>query len=483
MNNPRAFIEQRRVEPGHRKVSERITDYDEINIPLPEDLLKDQAMRCMDCGIPFCHGLGCPVHNRMPEFNELIYNGNWKEACKNLHSTNNFPEITGRICPAPCEAACTLNMDTSSGIADRIGPQPVLIKHIELQIVERGFVEGWVKPQVAPIKTNKRIAVVGSGPAGLAAAQQLARAGHDVVVFEKALAIGGLLRYGIPDFKLDKGIIDRRLEQMSAEGVEFQTGVIIGEDISAKYLQRQFDAICLTMGAGVPRNLNVTGRGLENIHFAMDYLTQQNRINAGEDIADQRRISARGKNVVVIGGGDTGSDCVGTAIRQGAKKVHQFEIMPKPPKGTNSQTPWPLWPNILRTSTSQEEGCERRWCVKTKSFAGVGIKVATVKGCEVQWTQSNGKWDMADVPGSDFSIPTDLVLLAMGFEHVTHSGLVESLALDLDSRGNTSVDNFHTSTEGVFSAGDMVSGPSLVVRAIAAGRDLAGAVDNWLARV
>ena len=471
MGKPTGFTEYRREEPPHRTVAERIRDYSEIGLPLPEDALGRQAARCMDCGIPFCHGLGCPLQNRIPEFNDLVYRGRWREACENLHVSNNFPEITGRLCPAPCEAACTLN----------INREPVLIRQIELEVAERGFAEGWIKPQPAARKSGRRVAVVGSGPAGLAAAQQLARSGHDVVVFERDNNIGGLLRYGIPDFKLDKRIIDRRIEQMRAEGVDFQTGVTIGEDISPKYLRHRFDAVLLAIGASQPRDLLVPGRGLENIHFAMEYLSQQNRVNAGEALGEAQRIDARGGTVAVIGGGDTGSDCVGTARRQGAKEIYQFEILPKPPQNANPQTPWPLWQQILRTSTSQEEGCIRRWSVLTRRFTGIGVRVSQLHGCEVQWSQASGRWEMKEIPGTEFTLDVDLVLLALGFTHVMHDHLVEKLGLKLDAKGNLAADpDYRTSDPGIFAAGDSVWGASLVVRAIAAGRGAAASIDRWL---
>ncbi len=471
MGKPTGFIEYDRKNVTYRPLDQRVKDYDEVAVPHTQEELVQQAARCMDCGIPFCHAAGCPLGNLIPEFNDLVYADKWQEACQVLHSTNNFPEFTGRVCPAPCEAACTLNMNDD----------PVLICHIEYQIVERGFAEGWVKPMPARIQTGKRIAVVGSGPAGLAAAQQLTRAGHGVVVFEKSDKIGGLLRYGIPDFKLQKQSIDRRMEQMSAEGVQFQTSVDVGVDVSAKYLRQQFDAICLTMGAGVARDLPVEGRELEGIHFAMDYLAQQNAANSGLQIPASQRINAKDDVVVVIGGGDTGSDCVGTARRQGAKEVHQFEILPKPPEDCNPETPWPDWPRILRTSSSHKEGCQRRWCVMTKRFSGREGKLEQLHGVEVEWTSEDGHWKMAEVAGTEFSVKTGLVLLAMGFVHVEHSGIVTSLDLKRDPRGNIMTDsNCQTSQADVFCAGDAASGASLVVRAVKSGRNAAAAIDRWL---
>ena len=398
----------------------------------------------MDCGIPFCHGAGCPLKNNIPELNELVYKGKWQQACELLHSTNNFPEITGRVCPAPCETACTLS----------INDEPVLIRHIEFQIVERGFREGWIKPLPARQKTGKKVAVVGSGPAGLAVAQQLARAGHQVVVFEKNQRIGGLLRYGIPDFKLTKSIIDRRTELMAAEGVEFQTGVNVGEDISAPYLKSRFDCICLAMGAGQPRDLNIPGRGYENILFALDYLKAQNKLCTSESAGEPSFITTKNKVVVVIGGGDTGSDCVGTARRQGAKEIYQIEILPKPPETPPPDTPWPQWPRIMRTSSSHEEGCQRQWAVLTKKFSGVETRVTQLECCQVEWTRKNGSWKLNELEGTDFTIKADVVLLALGFLHVTHSGLVEKLGLKLDGSGNVAVDNYQTSEPWVFAAGD-----------------------------
>jgi glutamate synthase (NADPH/NADH) small chain len=473
MAKTKGFIDYKRQPVGYRPVQERVQDYREIEIPLTPDAIKEQAARCADCGIPFCHGSGCPLGNRIPEFNELVYLGRWKEASDNLHSTNNFPEITGRVCPAPCETACTLS----------VNDQPVLIRHIEYQIVERGFQEGWIVPLVPKVKTDKTAAVIGSGPAGLAAAQQLARAGHRVTVFEKDNRPGGLLRYGIPDFKLDKSIIDRRIEQMKQEGVEFQTGVTVGVDLSASYLCKRFNAVCLTMGAGQPRDLNITGRGYENILFAMDFLKQQNKIVSGESGDAYNRYSAQGKNVVVIGGGDTGSDCVGTARRQGAKSITQLEILPKPPSSRPDDTPWPMWPRTMRTSSSHEEGCDRRWSVLTKQFTGMEVRVSQIQCVNVEWFQKDGQWKFNEVPGSDFNLSADLVLLAMGFVHVEHGPLIHDLNLDLDPKGNISINNFQTSRPGVFAAGDSAAGASLVVRAIDAGRKAAEKIDRYLQTV
>jgi len=470
MGEIKGFLKYSRTEAGHRPIEERIHDFKELELGLSPDQLRQQAARCMDCGIPFCHAVGCPLGNRIPEFNELIYQGRWRMACQMLHSTNNFPEVTGRVCPAPCETACTL----------AVNDEPVLIRHIELQIVERGFKEGWIKPLIPEHKTSKRVAVIGSGPAGLAVAQQLARAGHDVTVFEKDDKIGGMLRYGIPDFKLAKSIIDRRLGQLAAEGVEFQSGVTVGADISARYLQKMFDCVCMTIGAGRPRDLAIQGRGYDNIVFAMDYLTVQNKLCSGEPINDAQIVTAKDKVVVVIGGGDTGSDCVGTARRQGAKEIHQLEILPKPPDSRPDDTPWPMWPRIMRTSSSHEEGCDRRWSVITKRFLGIETKVSALQGCEVEWKKNREGWKLKEVKGTEFTLKADLVLLAMGFLHAQHEGLVNDLGLKLDDNGNVEVDNFQTSRPWVFAAGDSVTGASLVVRAIEGGRRAAAAIDKWL---
>ncbi|MBC8379500.1 MAG: glutamate synthase subunit beta [Planctomycetes bacterium] len=470
MAKTKGFLEYKRQKVGYRPVENRVKDFQEIEIPLTPEAIKEQAARCIDCGIPFCHGSGCPVFNLIPEFNEMIYRGQWQEACENLHSTNNFPEITGRICPAPCETACTL----------AINDDPVLIRHIEHQIVERGFKEGWIVPIIARQKTGKRVAVIGSGPAGLAAAQQLVRAGHDVVVFEKDEQAGGLLRYGIPDFKLEKSVIDRRLEQLKQEGVKFQMGLNVGVDISKHYLEKMFDCVCLTMGAGQPRDLMVSGRGYDNIFFAMDFLTMQNRLNSSESVNQDKLISARDKDVVVIGGGDTGSDCVGTARRQGAKSITQLEILPKPPQDRPQDTPWPMWPRTMRTSSSQEEGCERQWGVMTKRISGVGTRVSKLQCCRVEWEKKGERWEMREIDNSEFELKADLVLLSMGFVHVAHEGLIETMQIKLDQRGNVQVNNYQTSEPWVFAAGDTTSGASLVVRAIDAGRKAADAIDQYL---
>lgn len=473
MAKPTGFLEFDREDPPHRSVEDRVRDFREIEDLLPESRLNRQAARCMDCGIPFCHAYGCPVKNRIPDWNDMVHRSQWRRALDLLHATCNLPEITGRVCPAPCETACTLAINLPA----------VTIRHIELQIVEHGWREGWIRPEKPDYRTGKRVAVIGSGPAGLPAAQQLARRGHDVVVFEKADRIGGLLRYGIPDFKLEKWVIDRRLEQMREEGVVFETGVNAGVDVSAGYLRRTFDAIVLATGATVARDLPIPGRELAGIHFAMDFLTGQNRANAGDLIPAGERISAAGKHVVVVGGGDTGSDCIGTSRRQGAASITQIELLPQPPENRAPRNPWPLWPVVLRTSSSQEEGCERLWSVQTRAFSGEGGRVRKLECVKLAWSEPDaaGRRTFREIPGSEFDLPADLVLLAMGFVHVEHGPLVRDLGVSTDPRGDLVVDGtLQTSVPGVFGAGDSVAGASLVVRAIDLGRRAAEGVDRYL---
>ncbi|HRZ24715.1 MAG TPA: glutamate synthase subunit beta [Candidatus Contendobacter sp.] len=470
MGKPTGFLEITRHEHGYAPVAERVVHFRDFVVPLPESGVREQAARCMDCGIPYCHR-GCPVHNIIPDWNDLVYRGNWREALEVLHSTNNFPEFTGRICPAPCEASCTLNFNS----------QPVTIKDIECAIIDKGWAEGWVQPQIAAHRTGKRVAVIGSGPSGLACAQQLARAGHAVVVFEKNDRIGGLLRYGIPDFKLETWLIDRRLAQMRAEGVEFRPNSHVGVDLPARMLLTEFDAVVLAGGSEQPRDLNAPGRELCGIHFAMDFLTQQNRRVAGQKIAGDE-ILATDKDVIVIGGGDTGSDCVGTSIRQGARSVTQLEILPKPPQHENKLLTWPNWPLKLRTSTSHEEGCERDWAVTTKQFIGQDGQVTAMQVARLEWRDSNGRQTMVEIPDSAFEIEADLVLLAMGFVHPVHAGMLAELGVALDPRGNIRAGetDYQTSVNKIFTAGDMRRGQSLVVWAIREGRQCARAVDEYL---
>jgi len=470
MGKPTGFKEFERENLTYAPVAERVVHFKEFS-KLPEDL-STQGSRCMDCGIPFCHN-GCPVHNIIPDWNDLVYKNQWQEALDVLHSTNNFPEFTGRICPAPCEEACTVNL-----IGDA-----VTIKNIELAIIEKGFEEGWVIPQIAEHKTGKKVAIVGSGPAGMACAQQLARVGHDVVLFEKENRIGGLMRYGIPNFKFDKAVIDRRMEQMQAEGVEFRVNQHIGVDIPAKSLLKDFDAVVLTGGAEAPRDLPIEGRKLDGIYFAMELLTKQTKRVLGDDIPESEFISAKDKHVVVIGGGDTGSDCIGTSNRHGAASVTQIEIMPAPPETPNKLVTWPNWPMRMRTSTSQDEGCERDFAITTKRFNGENAKVTSIDCVRVDWSQNdNGQWNMTEIKGSEFTLKADLVFLAMGFLHPVHTGMIEELAVEKDARGNIAANtaDYQTSLDKVFSAGDMRSGQSLVVRAINEGRQAAASVDEFL---
>jgi glutamate synthase (NADPH/NADH) small chain len=457
------FLEIERQDRSYEPASDRVRHFKEFIIPPSDADITRQAARCMDCGIPYCH-TGCPVNNQIPDWNDLVYQANWIEAAQNLHSTNNFPEVTGRICPAPCEAACTLN----------IIDEPVTIKSIECAIADRAFEEGWVKPLPPEKKTGKRVAVIGSGPAGLAAAQQLARAGHDVHVYEKHAQPGGLLRYGIPDFKMEKYIIERRAAQMEAEGVTFHCNVHVGKDIRIQKIERDYDAVLLAGGAEHPRDLAVPGRELDGIHFAMNYLPQQNRRVSGEPLGDVEPILAEGKNVVVIGGGDTGSDCIGTAFRQGATSVTQLEIMPQPPDKENKALTWPHWPLKLRTSSSQAEGAARDFSVATNRFLGNG------KVEQLECIRLDGQ--MKPVPGSEFLIPADLVFLAMGFLHPVQEGMVKDLGVDLDQRGNVKANelSYHTSRSKVFAAGDMRRGQSLVVWAIREGLQAAHSIDKFL---
>ncbi|WP_374567242.1 glutamate synthase subunit beta [Ideonella sp.] len=480
MGKVTGFLEYERVEEGYAPVPQRLKHYKEFVIGLAADQAKVQGARCMDCGTPFCNN-GCPVNNVIPDFNDLVYRGDWKNAITVLHSTNNFPEFTGRICPAPCEAACTLN----------VNDDPVGIKSIEHAIIDRAWQEGWVKPQPAAVKTGKKVAVVGSGPAGLAAAQQLARAGHAVTVFEKNDRAGGLLRYGIPDFKMEKSHIDRRVAQMEAEGVVFRTGVMVGElpkgskvtnwaksSVTADELKAEFDAVLLAGGAEASRDLPVPGRDLDGVHFAMEFLPQQNKINAGDKLKGQ--IRADGKHVIVIGGGDTGSDCVGTSNRHGAASVTQFELMPMPPETEDKPLTWPYWPYKLRSSSSHEEGCQREFAIATKEFVGEKGKLTGLKTVRVEW--KGGK--MTEVPGSEQLLKADLALLAMGFVSPV-APVIEAFGVELDMRGNAkagtdAANGYKTNVDKVFAAGDMRRGQSLVVWAIREGRQAARAVDEFL---
>jgi glutamate synthase (NADPH/NADH) small chain len=471
MGKVTGFIEIARKKPPMRPVGERIHDWKEVYLPYPIEPLRDQAARCMDCGIPFCH-TGCPLGNLIPDWNDLVYRDRWKAAIDRLHATNNFPEFTGRLCPAPCEGACVLGINND----------PVTIKAVEVSIVDRAFDEGWVTARPPEVRTGRRIAVVGSGPAGLAAAAQLNRAGHTVTVFERADRIGGLLRYGIPEFKLEKQFLDRRLELMRDEGVEFRVNANVGVNISAEQLKVQYDAVVLAGGSTRPRDLPLPGRDLKGIHFAMEYLTLQNRRNEGEDIADDEFITAHDKHVIIIGGGDTGADCLGTSHRQGALSVHQLELLPRPPENRASGNPWPQWPNIFRVSSAHEEGGERLYSIATKQFTGTKDgRVKTLHAHKVEMVAAGGRVDFRPIPGSEFELDADLVLLAMGFVGPETQGMLQKLGVRMTDRGNVWRDErWMTSVPGVFTCGDMQRGQSLIVWAIAEGRSCARGVDEYL---
>ena len=463
MGNPKAFINIPRKNAGYRPINERIYDFGEVEQTLNREDRKLQASRCMDCGIPFCHW-ACPLGNKMPEWQDLIYKGHWKEGIEILHETNNFPDFTGRICPAPCEKSCVLALHDA----------PVTIRENEAAVTEVAFIEGMIKACPPKTRTGKKIAVIGSGPAGLAAAQQLNRKGHLVTIFEKDNALGGLMRYGIPNFKLNKNIIDRRLAQLLEEGIEFKPNTEVGKDIAGKQILKDFDAVCVAIGAGHPRDITPEGRDLKGIHFAMEFLSQQNQVIMGENVDESTLISAKDKHVLVIGGGDTGSDCVGTSIRQGAAKVTQIEIMPMPPADKNPDTPWPYYPNILKTSSSHQEGCERRWSLNTNKFVGKNGQLTEVLVEEVEWTKDEtGRWNMK-LTGKTDVIKADLVFLALGFIHPVQEGLLTELGVEFDGRGNVAIDKkSQSNVKKVFATGDAAMGASLVVRAIASGRKVA----------
>jgi glutamate synthase (NADPH/NADH) small chain len=477
MGKPTGFKEIPREMPQRRPVELRVMDWNEIYLDFGDDKLRQQGARCMDCGIPFCNN-GCPLGNIIPEWNDLVYKDRWAEAIEMLFKTNNFPEFTGRVCPAPCEEACVLG----------INEKPVTIKNIELSIIEHAFNKGWIKPQLPATRTGKKVAVVGSGPAGLGCAAQLNKAGHEVTVFERADRIGGLLMYGIPNFKLEKRFIDRRVKIMEDEGIKFVTNANVGHTIKVEDLRRDFDAIVLCGGATKARDLPVPGRELSGIHLAMTYLPLQNKLNMGDQIFAEQQIDAKGKHVVILGGGDTGADCLGTSLRQGAASVHQFELLPKPPEQRTSEMPWPNWPMILRTSSAHEEGeklteSHRDWSINTKAFSGENGAVKKLHGIKLEWEKdaASGRWNMKEVAGSEFEIPCDLCLLAMGFVSPEHDGPIGQLGLKLDGRGNAHADeNYMTSVPGVFAAGDMRRGQSLVVWAISEGRQAARGVDAFL---
>lgn len=474
MGDPKGFMHYKRQEGGYRPVEERLTDYNEVEVQLSEEERKLQAARCMDCGVAFCHW-GCPVDNIMPEWQDMLYRGDWEGAYRNLQSTNNFPEFTGRVCPAPCEAACVLAANDDA----------VTIRQNEWYVIDKAWDLGIVQPNPPAVRSGKTVAVIGGGPAGLACADILNQRGHTVTIFEEMQEFGGFLRYGIPDFKLDKKVVERRLNLMKEEGVIFKGGVRVGRDVKTEELKNGYDAVCITIGARQPRDLQVEGRELSGIHFAFDFLEQQNKSCGGEKLCTDSLIQALDKKVVVIGGGDTGSDCVGTANRQGAQSVMQLELLPQPPEHRNEEMPWPTWPKLYKVSSSHLEGCERLWCVLTKRIEGDDDgNVRKVHCIKVEWTKDeNGRYKMSEIAGSDFTIEADLILLAMGFLHPEHEGPVNDLGVAKDARGNVQADDsFRTSVDGVFAAGDSRRGASLVVHAIAEGRKAAAAIDEYLRR-
>jgi glutamate synthase (NADPH) small chain len=469
MGKATGFIEYNRENPKKRPVEERINDYKEVYYKLPEDKLSVQAARCMNCGTPFCNW-GCPLGNLIPDWNDMIYKGEWNKAFERLSFTNTFPEFTGRICPALCEGACALGVNRDA----------MSVREMELSIIEKAFKEGFVKPNLPRVRTGKNIAIVGSGPSGLATAAELNSVGHTVTVFERADEIGGLLRYGIPDFKLEKYVVERRVNIMKEEGITFKTNTNVGVNYPSEELLKEFDVVVLTGGSTIPRDLKVDGRELKGTHVAMDFLRQQNRRVAGKEILEEE-ITAEGKVVVVIGGGDTGSDCIGTSIRQGAKAVYQYEVMPKPPEERDDSMPWPTFPRTLKVTTSHEEGCTRDWCINTKKLTGKNGILKTLHGVKVEWKNDNGRMQMVEIPGTEFEQKVDLVLLAMGFLHPQHEGMLNDLGIGVDARGNVITnENYMTTKEGIFAAGDMRRGQSLVVWALNDGRKVAQEVDKYL---